>query len=104
MLLAVGDQFIRTSGNDVLPSLCLSSYEMTTKRGADSGSSEGVVFVMPVAQEWNDVPSASSSIVVLSNDSSSSMISFVLLILKTIAAFPEFRRAKRNLRRESLTA
>ena len=37
--LVIGAQLIRTRGNDVLPSTCLSSYESTTYRGEFSGSS-----------------------------------------------------------------
>ena len=36
----VGAQLINTRGNEVLPSLCLSSYESTTYLGEFSGSSE----------------------------------------------------------------
>lgn len=51
-----------------------------------------------------DAPSARSSILMLSNCSTSSMISFCLLILMTSAALPALRRAKRNLRREAFSS
>ena len=40
----------------------------------------------------------------LSNCSTSSMMSFCLLILTTMAAWPALRRAKRNLRRDALSS
>ena len=40
----------------------------------------------------------------LSNCSTSSMMSFCLLILMTSAALPALRRAKRNLRREAFSS
>lgn len=55
-------------------------------------------------QHAGHTPSARSSMLMLPNCSTSSMMSFCLLILTTRAALPALRRANRNLRRVALSS
>lgn len=94
-----GDQLIRARGNETRPSSCSSLCDNTTNRGRASGSSAGDQPRRRRRRARTDggvVPSARSSMEMLSNRSTSSMVNLAPFTLRTKAMDPWLSFAERN--------